>query len=472
MNNDGAQADCVEDSDEKQAIYARLQALEQAIEEVNGSEDLEALEREIRRDTDRLGALILQARIQALVDSPAQQAEEQQLMKSWPGRFRSEGYECVWIRTLSGYWIQLRVRYYRRRCHRRNGKRHKGVYAALVLLGIHERCTPGFAAMVSGWSALLSSFDEVRQVLLEQGVELGVKVLRKLTYRYAERARAVQQAGSLWLGEDMHVCGRRVVVSVDGGRVRLRENKRGPKSKKRRTRYKGAWREPKLLIIYVVDAQGKLEKRFAPLIDGTFQGPDAVYQLIQSDLESLSIQQADQVLFVADGAHWIWNRIPDLVAALGLDLQRVHELIDFYHAVEHLGKVATLCKRWPATERKAWVGKQRRLLLKGQVEQVVQAVQSLCRGRNSKAITTERDYFVRNRQRMAYPTLKSLRLPIGSGAIESAVRRVINLRLKGPCIFWYRENAEKMLMLRSYYKAGRWNLLKRTANSHLSLLAA
>jgi hypothetical protein len=282
----------------------------------------------------------------------------------------------------------------------------------------------------------------------------------------------VQQAGSLWLGEDMHVCGRRVVVSVDGGRVRLRENKRGPKSKKRRTRYKGAWREPKLLIIYVVDAQGKLEKRFAPLIDGTFQGTDAVYQLIQSDLESLSIQQADQVLFVADGAHWIWNRIPDLVAALGLDLQRVHELIDFYHAVEHLGKVATLCKRWPATERKAWVGKQRRLLLKGQVEQVVQAVQSLCRGRNSKAITTERDYFVRNRQRMAYPTLKSLRLPIGSGAIESAVRRVINLCLKGPCIFWYRENAEKMLMLRSYYKAGRWNLLKRTANSHLSLLAA
>ncbi len=102
----------------------------------------------------------------------------------------------------------------------------------------------------------------------------------------------------------------------------------------------------------------------------------------------------------------------------------------------------------------------------------MKAVQGICRGRNSKAITTERDYFIRNQSRMAYPTLKALKLPIGSGAIESAVRRVINLRLKGPCIFWYRENAEKMLMLRSYYKAGRWNLLKRMANSHLSLLAA
>jgi len=148
------------------------------------------------------------------------------------------------------------------------------------------------------------------------------------------------------------------------------------------------------------------------------------------------------------------------------------DAIDFYHAVEHLGTVAALRKSWSAKERKAWVRKQRRLLLKGQVEEVVKAVQTICRGRNSKAITTERDYFVRNRQRMAYPALKALRLPIGSGAIESAVRRVINLRLKGACIFWYRENAEKMLMLRSYYKAGRWILLKRMANSHLSLLTA
>ena len=87
-------------------------------------------------------------------------------------------------------------------------------------------------------------------------------------------------------------------------------------------------------------------------------------------------------------------------------------------------------------------------------------------------MSTERNYFIRNQQRMAYPKIKALSLPQGSGAVESAIRRVVNLRLKGPCIFWYRENAEKMLMLRSYYKAGRWNLLKKMANSHLSLLEA
>ena len=299
-----------------------------------------------------------------------------------------------------------------------------------------------------------------------------MKVIRKLTYRYAERARAVQQAEQIPLGEDESVQGRRVVVSTDGGRLRVRENKRGRKTAKGRTRYKGAWREPKLLIIYVVDAKGKLEKSFAPMIDGTLRGPDALFHLLQSYLKSLNIQTADHVLFVADGAHWIWKRIPVLVKALGLESERVHELLDFYHAVEHLGKVAALRKTWPDKERRAWLKKQRKLLLEGQVDKVMEAVRSICRGRNGKAITTERNYFVRNQQRMSYPTLKALNLPIGSGAIESAVRRVINLRLKGPCIFWHRENAAKVLMLRAYYKAGRWNLLKQMATSHFSLLTA
>lgn len=73
---------------------------------------------------------------------------------------------------------------------------------------------------------------------------------------------------------------------------------------------------------------------------------------------------------------------------------------------------------------------------------------------------------------MAYAQLMALNLPIGSGAVESAIRRVVNLRLKGPGIFWCKANAEAILRLRAYYKAGRWNILKQMANSPLSLLAA
>ena len=101
------------------------------------------------------------------------------------------------------------------------------MYAGLVLLGIHDRSTPGLVAMVSAWSALLSSFEEVRRVLCDHGISLGVKVIRKLTYRYAERARAMQQAGQIPLNEKDTLQGRRVIISTDGGRTRLREKKHG-----------------------------------------------------------------------------------------------------------------------------------------------------------------------------------------------------------------------------------------------------
>jgi hypothetical protein len=268
------------------------------------------------------------------------------------------------------------------------------------------------------------------------------------------------------------VAGRRVVISSDGGRLRLREPKRGPQTKKGRRRYTGAWREPKVLIVYVVDAEGKQESHFAPFIDATLQGPDAVFALLRTYLQRLEITLADHVLFIADGAPWIWRRVPLLVQALGLAAAQVHERLDFYHAVHHLGQVAALRKDWSAKARTRWRTHQRRLLMRGEVDQVMTAIRDLCRGRNSKAIRKHRAYFTKNQHRMAYAQHMAMKLPIGSGAIESAVRRVVNLRLKGPSLFWCRASAEAILLLRSYYKAGRWNMLKRMATSHLALLAA
>ena len=258
-----------------------------------------------------------------------------------------------------------------------------------------------------------------------------------------------------------------MVVSCDGGRIRLREPKRGRKSPKGRDRYNGAWREPKLIIIYVIDDEVQQERSFAPLIDGLLRKPDEVFRLLSSYLKQLEIVKADQLLFVADGATWIWPRVATLVAMLGLRAERVYELVDFYHAVEHLSKVAGLRKSWTPRQRRRWIKRHRRLLLAGEVNHVVDAVCEICRGRHSKAIRTERDYFVKNAARMAYAKIKAMKLPIGSGGVESAIRRVVNLRLKGACIFWYRESAEAMLMLRAYYKAGRWNMLKSMANSPL-----
>ncbi len=462
-----------QDSDYPKAIQDvldELHELQQTPRLVTNPDALETLEREIRQCTDHLGSLLVGYHLQQALDSAALQAEQAQLVSQWPKPLKNDGKVQVRVHTAQGLAVPVWVTYYRRKGQRRAGKRYAGVYAGLVLLGIYDRCTPALASEVSLCAAMLGSLDEAQAVLADRGVELDTKTVRTIAYRYAARARLEQQIERT-VFEDT-VAGRRVVISSDGGRLRLRETKRGPKTKKGRRRYTGAWREPKVLIVYVVDAEGKRDASFAPVIDATLKGPDAVFALLRTYLQRLHITQADQVLFIADGAPWIWKRVPLLVHALGLAAEQVHELLDFYHAVQHLGQVAALRKDWSAQARTRWRTQQRHLLLRGEVEQVIAAVRSICRGRHSKAIRTHREYFIKNQSRMAYAKLMALKLPIGSGAIESTVRRVVNLRLKGPSICWCRASAEAILLLRSYYKAGRWNLLKHMATSHRALLEA
>ena len=144
----------------------------------------------------------------------------------------------------------------------------------------------------------------------------------------------------------------------------------------------------------------------------------------------IGLNAADKVLFIADGAPWIWRRLQRLIAALGLSPTQVLGLIDFYTALREL-----------------------------------------CRGRTAGKIRTHLNYFLKNRHRFAYTTMVGLGLPRGSGAVESAIRRVINLRIKGASIYWLPESVDAILLLRSFYKSGRWNCLQRMAMTPVGVSA-
>ena len=268
------------------------------------------------------------------------------------------------------------------------------------------------------------------------------------------------------------VAGRRVVVSTDGGRIRIRTTKRGPKTAKGRNRYRTDWREPKLLIIYVVDEKGQMDREFLAVIDGTLGGPDAIFKLLEFYLRELKISTADKILFVADGARWIWNRVGCCCGGWGSNRTRSTSWW-------------TSIMRWSIWARSrpcSAAGRRRSVrrgsvasgVLKGGAEEVRAAIDAVCGSRPGKALKREREYFKRNggRGRMDYARIAALKLPIGSGAIESAIRRVVNLRLKGPSIYWHKTTAEAVLLLRSYYKAGRWNHLERQALTTTTGIAA
>ena len=448
-------------------IRAEIRDVQQQIEArrrdapvIRTPEDLTTCERTIAELTDRLAALLLAEVMQAALGDPGNRLKARSLAQGAGPTLKDQGPRDVTLRTASGP-VTIRATYFSRNCHR--DKPGKGMYPMLLLWGVHDRCTASVASETSKMVAMLSSFEEVEQVLRDRGRPLDLKTIRAIAYRFATRARAAQQAGHLHWGET--VAGRRVIVSTDGGRLRIRTTKRGPKTAKGRNRYRTDWREPKLLIIYVVDEKGQMDRDFASVIDATLGGPDAIFKLMEFYLRELAIATADRILFVADGARWIWNRVGALLRRLGIKPEQVDELVDFYHAVEHLGKIAALQGRWTGPERQTWIRRQRRRLLKGKIVEVQTAIDALCGRRSSKALKRERAYFQRNGEkgRMDYARLAASKMPIGSGAIESTIRRVVNLRLKGASIYWHKKSAEAVLLLRSYYKAGRWNHLERQA---------
>jgi hypothetical protein len=427
---------------------------------IRTAEDFKSLERAIAARTNRLSALLVAEATQAALEDSENQRQARSFAQGAGPTFKDQGRRDVTLQTTCGPII-VRMTYFSRDCDRR--KARKGMYPLLPLWGVQDRCSAALASEISKLVAMLSSLEEVEQVLSDRGQPLDFKTIRTIAYRFATRARAAQRVENLNWGET--VAGRRVVVSTDGGRIRIRTTKRGPKTAKGRSRYRTDWREPKLLIIYVVDEKGEMDRKFLAVIDGTLGGPDAIFKLMEFYLSELKITTADQVLFVADGARWIWNRAGALPRRLGVKPERINELVDFYHAVEHLGKIAALQGRWTASERQTWIRRQRRRLLKGKYEEVQAAIDAMCGRRASKTLKRERDSFKRNggKGRMEYARVAALKLPIGSGAIESAIRRVVNLRLKGPSIYWHKTSAEAVLLLRSYYKAGRWNHLEKQA---------
>jgi hypothetical protein len=427
-----------------------------------GASELAQREREGKVLTDRLQALATALELQRALAGPALHEQERTLAKASPKKMKDFGYRPVTVQFLGGVEVELMARYWCR--NQARAEKGKGSYFGLVLLGVCDRTTPALASEVAQLAAALSSFEDAQARLRQMGVAMSIRRIASVAYHFAQRARSRQELDGM--GIEGSLAGRRVVISTDGGRLRVRRNKRGKRTKKGRLRYHTDWREPKLLVIYVVDERGRIDQEFAPVMDGTLQGPDEVFRLIEFYLRELNIHEAKEVLFIADGATWIWNRVTELWRRLGLvGVVRCRELVDFYHVVEHVYALAALNKSWSASYRKQWATKQRRRLWRGELKAFLEDVERLCRGKRGKDWARERDYLLRNARagRLDYAKARRAKMPMGSGSMESAVRRVVNLRLKGAGIFWHEDHAEQMLLLRAYYKSKHWQVLMNKA---------
>ena len=254
------------------------------------------------------------------------------------------------------------------------------------------------------------------------------------------------------------VAGRRVVVGLDGGRLRERRAHRGRKKANGHRDFEAPWVEPRQLVVYALDERGREDRAVGKLAWASLRGPDALFATITQIARALDLAHAAQVVVVADGQRWPWGRMRGALEAAGVAPEAITEVLDRSHALGRLYEIADV-PRWPQPARVRWTLRARALLRQGRIEELEAACLELAVGRRAKRIKSLTGYFTEHRARMRYAAFERAGLPRGSGAVESMIRQVINHRLKGCGKFWKREHAERMLLLRSFYVTGRLEAL-------------
>lgn len=414
----------------------------------------------------RQGAGQLVASLLAEVTSDSQMEEHtEQIRRNAAVRLRKAEPRPVKLRLLCGLMLWVTTAY----CAPRRGRavdqteQLVGLYPELAALGMGKGCSPALQYKVARLVAMSPSIDAARKELRREGIVLDEKTVRRIAeqlgYQLLELRRRelfAWRAGQLPSGDEFAGC--RVAVQIDGGRIRLRENKKRKKGSKRkkgtRQKFKTPWREPKALIIFEFDRQGKMvHKQRQPLIDGTLLGPDNLAELVAFHLHRLGVAQAELVVFISDGARWIWDRLEWIERRAGLDPSKTVHVLDFCHAAHHIS-LALAALGLTGNARQKTYTHMRQLLKRSQYDEVVS---DLTKRAKRKKLPPDHDVWTEIRYlekhgsegHLQYMTFRRRGIPRGSGAIESTIRRVINLRLKNNAMYWLEENAEAMFAIRA-----------------------
>jgi hypothetical protein len=340
----------------------------------------------------------------------------------------------------------------------------------LEVLGILGKASPAFLSKTIQMALLCPSLETARAVLEEQGVPINVKTLRR--YCRIAGKKGMEWRGLISLDGTEKLDGITVVIGIDGGRLRERRRKRGRRKKElKRQGFSTEWKEPKLFTIYFLNADGEIIRERPPLHDATMGDHNAMFALLEQYLTALSIERAERVVFCGDGAPWIWSDTVDLCERMNLEVTTVHQVLDYTHAKQQLGKLLDYIgkkgkgKRQKGNLDQAW----KNLLWNGEIDSLKTEIERHCAGkRQASALKKWQTYFKDNEARMQYRAFERQYLPCGSGAVESAIRRVINLRLKAPGTFWTVEMAEVFLFLRSQLISGRWLIMMRNLTRQLA----
>lgn len=411
---------------------------EEAVQEI-----LRRVEEKLRRKL-RLGALTLdeiEEQSQDIGEEVKRIVEEESLHSegtgySGPHAACSQGHVARYAGmrarqfiTLSGLRCLRRAYYHCPRCRR-------GWCPSDQVLGLSPgQCSRRVQALIARFSSYLPYRTVAQELESVCGLRLATSTIERYAHALGERLRQQwEQLQQVREAQDLPpsrlACApSRLHVTMDGVMAHVG----------------GDWHEVKLGCVYQTDRNGRaIQAQYLATLS-----PSAVFgKRLRVLAHQAGSDRCREVAVVADGAEWIWQET-------GKHFPRSVQVVDFYHATQHLWAFAQARFGEGAAAGSDWMGAQKERLLADNITQVIAEVSAWPASKASDQEVQRRlvGYLSKHQGRMRYQTFRGQGYHIGSGVAESGCKNVVQQRMKGAGMRWSQAGAEAQLQLCAHWKS-------------------
>jgi len=363
-----------------------------------------------------------------------------------PGEKRGGAHERK-ILSLFGE-VSLRRNYYY------DPVRKAGRYPMDKALGLENRYTPGVVRLICRAAARDSYLAASADLEAYAGINVDSRQINRMARRMGPGMR--ERLESETAGEET-VSVPRMYVSCDGTGIPMR------KAELKETEAKDAQdqaktKEVKVGCVFTQHPKEGVE----PFRDcdstsyiATMRRCHEFGPLLRKEAYRRGMGRADEVVFIADGALWIWE--------IGRTcFPGARQILDYYHAHEYLGEIVSMLFGHDSPSGRGRLERWKEMLFKdrvvGVIKEMRQAAAKLPPGsEDRKTLEGKINYIDNNKERMLYGTYETLGYFYGSGVVEAGCKSVIGKRAKQSGMFWSTQGAEDVLIMRTALSSNRFD---------------
>jgi hypothetical protein len=369
---------------------------------------------------------------------------------------RRKGRKILAVQCLFGTF-ELQRDYYH---HSGKGSGH---YPADAALGLEGSYTPGLARLICLEGADESTYLKAERHLEQTG---GIAVSARQIQRVVQRVGHAAQRWQHRQAKPGEGAAPIMYISADGTGVPMTP----AELKGRRGKQADGTAKTRQVYLGCVFTQHKTDEKGHPVRDFEsttyLSGFESIHEFgpgLRQEAIRRGMGGAGKVVLLIDGANGLEK--------MGrINFKDSVQIVDFYHAVEHAGKVleALIGKGHPDYKKRQ--GRWTKRLLKNKVEALIEETRRECAGQpREQAVEDALGYFVRNIDRMQYGTFRKQGLFIGSGVVEAGCKTVIGGRCKQSGMFWSKSGAENILAFRCIHASRRLDQFwKHRLNIHVA----